>query len=73
MGMGSDKTRALISFVKIVVALAAGYAIAHFWNETGSGRFFDESIAGYSGYIAGLIVAIMVFFLLSKMSKGSGD
>ena len=71
--MGSDKTRALISFVKVVMALAAGYAIFYFWTETGSSRLFDESIAGYSPYIAGLIVTVMVFFLLSKMSKGSGD
>ena len=71
--MGSDKTRALLSFVKIAVAVAAGYAIFYFWNQTGSSRFFDESIAVYSPYIAGLIVTVMVFFLLSRMSKGSGD
>ena len=71
--MGSDKTRALMSFVKIVIALVAGYAIFYFWNQTGSGRYFDASIADYTPYAAGLIVTVMVYFLLSKMSKGSGD
>jgi|GEM_PF-886117 len=70
--MGSNATKAAISFVKIVVALGAGYGIYYFWSETGSQRFFDESIAGYTPYLAGLIVAMMVFLLLTKMSKGSG-
>ena len=66
--MGSDKTRALISFVKVLVALAAGYGIYYFWNENRAGM--DEY---WVPYAAGLVAAVMVFFLLSKMSKGSGD
>ncbi len=66
--MGSDKTRALLSFVKILVALVAGYAVYTLWSDTRAG--LDEY---WVPYAAGLVVAAMVFFLLTKMSKGSGD
>jgi len=63
--MGSDKTRALVAFAKVAVALAAGYALATVWMET---RVDDEI---YIPYAAGLVVAVMVFLLLSKLNKGS--
>lgn len=71
--MASDKARAAMGFVKVIIALAAGYGIYYFWEQTGSSRFFDESIAAFAPYVAGLIVAAMVFFLLSRMGKSGGD
>ena len=65
--MASDKMRAVISFAKILLALAVGYGIAYVWNDTRPG---DEV---YMPYAAGLVAAVMVFILLSKLNKGSGD
>ncbi len=64
--MASDKTRALVAFAKVVVALAAAYAIYAVWSETRVG--LDE---WYVPYAAGAVVAVMVFFLLSKFNKSS--
>ena len=66
--MASDKMRALISFAKILVALGVGYAIAWVWNDTRAG--LDDV---WVPYAAGLVAAVMVFILLSKLNKGSGD
>jgi hypothetical protein len=33
----------------------------------------DDAIVPYAAYIAGIIVAVMVFLLLSKLNKGSGS
>ncbi|MCX6771963.1 MAG: hypothetical protein NTX79_07990 [Candidatus Micrarchaeota archaeon] len=66
--MASDKMRALISFAKVLLALAVGYAIAYVWNDTRAG--LDEA---WVPYAAGLVSAVMVFVLLSKLNKGSGD
>jgi len=60
--------RALVSFAKILVALAVGYGIAWVWNDTRSG--IDEMWVPYG---AGLLSAVMVFILLSKLNRGSGD
>ena len=65
--MASDTMKAAIGFAKILVALAVGYAIAYVWNDTRPGDEF------YMPYAAGLVCAIMVFFLLSRLNKGSGD
>jgi hypothetical protein len=65
--MGSDKTRALMAFAKFAIAAAAGYAIYYVWNDTRIG--LDE---WYVAYAAGVVSAIMVFILLSKLNKG-GD
>jgi len=64
--MASDKTRALVAFAKIIVSLGAGFAIYSVWNETRVG--LDE---WYVPYAAGVVVAAIVFFLLSKFNKGS--
>jgi high-affinity Fe2+/Pb2+ permease len=64
--MASDKMRALIGFVKILVALAVGYGIAWVWNDTRGG--IDELWVPYG---AGLISAVMVFLLLSKLNKSA--
>ncbi len=69
--MASDKTRALLAFVKVLVSLAAGYAISTIWIDTRG--FADEVYVPFAPYVAGLIVAVMVFLLLSKLNKGSGD
>jgi len=66
--MASDKMKALAGFGKIVLALAIGYAIAYMWNDTRAG--LDE---WYVPYAAGAVAAVMVFLLLSKLNKGSGD
>jgi hypothetical protein len=64
--MASDKMRALIGFVKIVVAVAVGYGIAWVWNDTRGS--IDEL---WVPYAAGLVSAVMVFILLSKLNKGA--
>jgi hypothetical protein len=66
--MASDKMRAAISFAKLLLALAVGYGIAYVWNDTRAGM--DD---WYVPYAAGLVAAVMVFILLSKLNKGSGD
>ena len=66
--MASDKMRAAVSFAKILVALGVGYAIAYVWNDTRGS--IDEM---WVPYAAGLVSAVMVFVLLSRLNKGSGD
>lgn len=70
--MASDKTRALFAFAKIVIALAAGYGIYTVWSSARAGLdgwyFFDVEV---TPIVAGLVVAVVVFFLLSKFNKGS--
>ena len=66
--MASDKMRAVLSFAKILVALGVGYAIAVVWNDTRG--TLDEM---WVPYAAGLVSAVMVFVLLSRLNKGSGD
>ncbi len=64
--MASDKARAAIGFAKVAVALIAGYGMVVVWMQAREG--LDE---WYIPYGAGLIVAVMIFFLLSKLNKGS--
>ena len=66
--MASDKMRAALGFAKALVALGVGYAIAYVWNDTRAG--IDEM---WVPYAAGLVSAVMVFVLLSRLNKGSGD
>ena len=66
--MASDKMRAVLSFAKILLALAVGYGIAYVWNDT-RGAIDDTWVP----YAAGLVSAVMVFALLSRLNKGSGD
>lgn len=66
--MASDKTRAALAFAKLLVSLAAGYIIHTVWIETRGD--IDEFFIPYA---AGGVVAVMVFVLLSKLNKGSGD
>jgi hypothetical protein len=65
--MASDTMKAAVGFAKILVALAVGYAIAYIWNDNRPGDDF------YMPYLAGLVTAVMVFFLLSRLNKGGPD
>jgi len=65
--MASDTMKAAVGFAKVLVALGMGYAIAYIWNDNRQG---DEI---YIPYLAGLISAIMVFALLSRLNKGGPD
>jgi hypothetical protein len=58
--------RAAIGFAKLLIALAVGYGIAYVWNDTRAG--LDEM---WVPYAAGLVSAVMVFVLLSKLNKGA--
>lgn len=66
--MGSDKMRALLAFAKLAVAVAVGYGIFYVWTDTRAD--LDE---WYVPYAAWLVTTVMVFVLLSKLNKGSGD
>ena len=66
--MASDKMRAAVGFAKVLVALGVGYAIAYVWNDTRAG--LDPE---WVPYAAGLVSAVMIFVLLSRLNKGSGD
>ena len=76
--MASDKMRALMAFVKFLVAVAVGYGIYWVWAMNRGASVdapFVPFVYGYdpAPYLAGLIAAIMVFVLLSKLNKGSGE
>ncbi|MEM4347970.1 MAG: hypothetical protein QXN37_00140 [Candidatus Anstonellaceae archaeon] len=64
--MGSDKTKAAIGIAKALLSFVVGYLI--WWQWTENVTFFEEE---YAPYLAGLIAAVMVFILLSKLNKGS--
>ena len=63
--MASDKTRALLSFGRLLVAIAVGYGIYAVWSETRSG--LDE---WYVPIGAGAVATIMAFLLISKLKGG---
>ena len=74
--MASDKTKALFVIAKLAVALAVGYGIATIWASTRDASLDEQYVGQMFGvnpvpYIAGLIAAVMVFLLLSKLNKGS--
>ena len=73
--MASDKTRAVLGFAKLLLAIAVGYVIAVVWianRADADAAWFGDS-APYVPYAAGVVAAVMVFILLSKLNKGSGD
>ena len=72
--MASDKMRAAVSFAKLLLALAVGYGIYFVWMDN-QAYGFDEIMFGvpYIAIGAGLVSAIMVLVLLSRLNKGSGD
>lgn len=74
--MASDKTKALFAIAKLAVALAVGYGIASIWASTREAYMDEQFIGPVFGvnpvpYAAGLIAAVMVFVLLSKLNKGA--
>jgi len=62
--MASDKTRALLGFGRLLVAVAVGYGIFAVWSET---RPDDPWFYPYG---AAAITIIMAFALLSKLKGG---
>lgn len=66
--MASDKTRAVLGVAKLALALAVGYAFYWIWGENRPG--LDE---WWVAIAAGIVAAVMVFVLLSKLNKGGGD
>ena len=68
MGSMSDKSRAAIALAKVIVALVAGSYLGYTWMQLRSG--LDE---WFVPYIAGLITAVMVYMLLSRLGKSSAD
>ena len=67
--MGSDKTRALLGFAKLLVAAVAGYGMYYVWmTERGN---LENDFIPYAPYVAGIVAALMVFLLLSKLNKGA--
>ena len=74
--MGSDKTRALMAFAKIAIAVVVGYGIFYMWTTARTLDNDDAILPGFGVYLpyaAALICIVMVFLLLSKLNKGSGD
>lgn len=67
--MASDKMRALISFAKISVSAVAGFGIYFLWMENRTGEVFPVLGEWYLPYVAGIIVAAMVYLLLTKLNK----
>lgn len=63
--MASDKTRALLSFGRLLVAIAVGYGIYFVWSDTRSG--LDE---WYVPIGAGVVATVMAFLLISKLKGG---
>ncbi len=64
----SDKGRALIAFAKLLVALAAGGFLTYMWLD-----IRGEIDEWYIPYGAGLVVAVMVYVLLTRLSKSGPD
>ncbi|MFA6213854.1 MAG: hypothetical protein WC717_01100 [Candidatus Micrarchaeia archaeon] len=72
--MASDKMRAAFAFAKLALAAVVGYGIYYMWLETHA-YMYDEYFFSlpYVPVLAGVISLVMVFFLLSRLNKGSGD
>ena len=66
--MADTRMKALISIARILLSLAVGYVIYYFWVTYRA--TIDEPV--YIAIGAGLVSAVMVFLLLSKL-KGGGD
>ncbi|MFA5106673.1 MAG: hypothetical protein WC506_06995 [Candidatus Micrarchaeia archaeon] len=69
--MADTKVKAVFSIIRVLVAIAFGYVIYYLLTAEGDNIYLGESTQMF-GIIGGIIVAIMVFALLSKL-KGGGD
>lgn len=64
----SDRGRAVIALAKVIVALVAGGYLGYSWMQLRGD--LDE---WFVPYIAGLITAVMIYVLLSKLGKSGPD
>ncbi|VVC01116.1 Uncharacterised protein [uncultured archaeon] len=62
----SDRSRAAIAIAKVIVALLAGGYLGYLWMQLREGM--DEF---WVPYAAGLVTAVMIYILLSKLGKSS--
>ena len=69
--MADTKVKAVFSIVRILVAIAFGYVIYYLLTAQGDNMFLGDSTQMFA-IAGGIIVAILVFALLSKL-KGGGD
>jgi len=65
--MASSSTKALISIGKVASSLVVGYLMYMYWSSV---RVEDPWY--YPGGAA-IVCAVMIYFLLNKLNKGSGD
>lgn len=64
----SDRSRAAVAIAKVILALVAGGFLGYTWMQAREGM--DEF---WVPYAAGLITAVMIYILLSKLGKSSAD
>ena len=64
----SDRSRAAVAIAKVLLSLVAGAFLGYFWLQV-RGEL-DEF---WVPYAAGIITAVMVYVLLSRLGKTSAD
>ncbi len=69
--MADTKVKAVYSIIRVLVAVILGYAVYYLLTAEGNNVFLGDSTQMF-GIGGGIIVAILVFFLLTKL-KGGGD
>ncbi|HQT44779.1 MAG TPA: hypothetical protein PLO51_02280 [Candidatus Micrarchaeota archaeon] len=69
--MADTKVKAVYSIIRVLVAAILGYAVYYLLTAEGDNVFLGDSTQMF-GIGGGIIVAILVFFLLTKL-KGGGD
>ncbi len=73
----SDRGRAVIAVAKVIVALLAGGYLGYVWLVLRGASGVDEAMFPEFGwlipYIAGIITALMIYLLLSRLGKSSAE
>ncbi len=69
--MSDTKVKAVFSIIRVLVALGFGYAVYYMLTVEGDNMYLGENTLMF-GIGGAIVVAAIVFFLLSKL-KGSGD
>lgn len=64
----SDRGRAAVAIAKVLVALLAGGYLGYVWLQIRGPM--DE---WFVPYVAGLITAVMIYILLSRLGKSSAE
>ncbi len=71
--MASNKTKALLSLFKLVIALGFGYGVYYYWYNLrivpAKALIPGETVEW--AYGAGIICAVIVYVMLGKINKGS--